>query len=826
MIKEMESRIEIRDRKGLKSRGPRFENRTMQDQVRIKSEIVISYSKRRARLIGIDGRIEQQSKDRDQHSEEDGFEAGSEIKNGTAIGKFSNNSTKARGFAFDTRQGKQLARSHAPSRAARVRSPPDIGFYLPTGPFKLVALFAFVFRIHIMSNLAVECSLFVCIVICISPPSVPAPAPVRSANTLAATRVCSSPEPARRVQRKAILICSRPRRGSERRCGPSQRDQRKPAGGAAGAASTVKATNVLELYPSAVRILRSSNENSCPRRRIAHSSWRETDVARCRTRRPIVPLCRSFRALACTSSLKWNDSERGYLQGTGTVVKKSRVTEPEVFTLILCGQSSPAEESASRKPGQRAPLVGLITETKYSRTSITQTSMEINVSPFMEFREKTLIMENKLFFAVVSIDNGIASGIEIETCIGSATESASSTGTNIASRIETGITIVTRIETKIGLKIKLRCRNPDPLTPKCVSFQVPISRCLIEGLKTWNVHLDSAGVLIGMHFYVDVPIVHAMTINEVARIYAFAIDITAKYEPAQKEMGEHTSAMDSLIEISKYSYERFESLITKHQCRLETAPVHDSRPQRDPPALRARAPVAVSLHSKHVSSSHAVVDADYQNIIMYSDELGMAEIEKFWKPTHPIDVMLELYKESRFGFSRRISNTAERLAFVQIEKIRRSSRFAEKFKFVIFRIAPRWVKRWVKGVRRDSGTVCKAEEKLLVSALFRSVAHRRDASPAWPDHRGPILISIPIWLTFDFDRSLAFNSEPGLGLSRLGLRSPALISDLGTIAYSDYEHDFGLNFNSTLNSNHGSVLDFRFCSSSCLQYRFRYRSRF
>ncbi|GBP71464.1 hypothetical protein EVAR_103349_1 [Eumeta japonica] len=37
----------------------------------------------------------------------------------------------------------------------------------------------------------------------------------------------------------------------------------------------------------------------------------ETDVERCQTRRPIVPLCRSIRALACTSSLKWNASERG-----------------------------------------------------------------------------------------------------------------------------------------------------------------------------------------------------------------------------------------------------------------------------------------------------------------------------------------------------------------------------------------------------------------------------------------------------------------------------------------------------------------------------------
>ncbi|GBP20081.1 hypothetical protein EVAR_13853_1 [Eumeta japonica] len=39
---------------------------------------------------------------------------------------------------------------------------------------------------------------------------------------------------------------------------------------------------------------------------------------------------------------------------------------------------------------------------------------------------------------------------------------------------------------------------------------------------------------------------------------------------------------------------------------------------------------------------------------------------------------------------------------------------------------------------------------------------------------------IPIRLTLDFDRSLAFNSEPVLGLSRLGLKSPALISDLGS----------------------------------------------
>ncbi|CAH2237556.1 jg9809 [Pararge aegeria aegeria] len=52
----------------------------------------------------------------------------------------------------------------------------------------------------------------------------------------------------------------------------------------------------------------------CPRGRIAHSSKRETDVERCRAPWPIVPLCRSFRALACTSSLKWNASERGNLR--------------------------------------------------------------------------------------------------------------------------------------------------------------------------------------------------------------------------------------------------------------------------------------------------------------------------------------------------------------------------------------------------------------------------------------------------------------------------------------------------------------------------------
>ncbi|GBP13548.1 hypothetical protein EVAR_6898_1 [Eumeta japonica] len=71
----------------------------------------------------------------------------------------------------------------------------------------------------------------------------------------------------------------------------------------------------------------------------------------------------------------------------------------------------------------------------------------------------------------------------------------------------------------------------------------------------------------------------------------------------------------------------------------------------------------------------------------------------------------------------------------------------------------------------------------------------------------PILISIPICFIFDFDRSLAFNSEPGLGLSSSGLRSPALIPDLGTVPYSDSEHALGSSFNSTLDSNHGSVLD-------------------
>ncbi|GBP36869.1 hypothetical protein EVAR_96116_1 [Eumeta japonica] len=58
-------------------------------------------------------------------------------------------------------------------------------------------------------------------------------------------------------------------------------------------------------------------------------------------------------------------------------------------------------------------------------------------------------------------------------------------------------------------------------------------------------------------------------------------------------------------------------------------------------------------------------------------------------------------------------------------------------------------------------------------------------------------------ITFDFDRSLAFNSEPDLGLRTLELRAPALISDFGTIPYSDSEHTLGSNFNSTLDSKHG-----------------------
>ncbi|GBP56062.1 hypothetical protein EVAR_43824_1 [Eumeta japonica] len=71
----------------------------------------------------------------------------------------------------------------------------------------------------------------------------------------------------------------------------------------------------------------------------------------------------------------------------------------------------------------------------------------------------------------------------------------------------------------------------------------------------------------------------------------------------------------------------------------------------------------------------------------------------------------------------------------------------------------------------------------------------------------PVLISIPVCLAFDFDHSLAFNPEPGLGLNRLGLRGPALISDLGAVPYSDSEHALGFNFNSTFDSNHGFVLD-------------------
>ncbi|GBP74309.1 hypothetical protein EVAR_42888_1 [Eumeta japonica] len=42
----------------------------------------------------------------------------------------------------------------------------------------------------------------------------------------------------------------------------------------------------------------------------ADASLTQVGERRCRTRRPIVPLCRSFRALDCTSSLKWNASKR------------------------------------------------------------------------------------------------------------------------------------------------------------------------------------------------------------------------------------------------------------------------------------------------------------------------------------------------------------------------------------------------------------------------------------------------------------------------------------------------------------------------------------
>ncbi|GBP08918.1 hypothetical protein EVAR_78301_1 [Eumeta japonica] len=61
--------------------------------------------------------------------------------------------------------------------------------------------------------------------------------------------------------------------------------------------------------------------------------------------------------------------------------------------------------------------------------------------------------------------------------------------------------------------------------------------------------------------------------------------------------------------------------------------------------------------------------------------------------------------------------------------------------------------------------------------------------------------------TWTYDKNGYKPTEPGLGLSRLGLRSPALISDLSTVPYSDSEHALGSNFNSTLDSNHDSVLD-------------------
>ncbi|GBP34105.1 hypothetical protein EVAR_28239_1 [Eumeta japonica] len=76
--------------------------------------------------------------------------------------------------------------------------------------------------------------------------------------------------------------------------------------------------------------------------------------------------------------------------------------------------------------------------------------------------------------------------------------------------------------------------------------------------------------------------------------------ITAKYELAQKEMGDHTLAIDNLIYISRYNYERFESLITKHQYGTETPPVDASR-RSVTRRLLGRAPAAVSPHSGPVS---------------------------------------------------------------------------------------------------------------------------------------------------------------------------------------------------------------------------------
>ncbi|GBP04353.1 hypothetical protein EVAR_6551_1 [Eumeta japonica] len=72
--------------------------------------------------------------------------------------------------------------------------------------------------------------------------------------------------------------------------------------------------------------------------------------------------------------------------------------------------------------------------------------------------------------------------------------------------------------------------------------------------------------------------------------------------------------------------------------------------------------------------------------------------------------------------------------------------------------------------------------------------------------------------------------KPDLGLSRLGSRSPASISDLATVPYSDSEHALILIPHSiptmvSFSIPSSSGLDFRFCSSSYLQYRFRYRSR-
>lgn len=107
--------------------------------------------------------------------------------------------------------------------------------------------------------------------------------------------------------------------------------------------------------------------------------------------------------------------------------------------------------------------------------------------------------------------------------------------------------------------------------------------------------------------------------SELEMVNASFNTILSKYETAQKEIQEHSIAMDELLELCKYNADRFESLThNNNQCDCEQVPVHCEE------VINVPEPISVSGLEQWPSVS-VKTDSDCSNrlnIAMYSDETG------------------------------------------------------------------------------------------------------------------------------------------------------------------------------------------------------------